>query len=37
MFNEFNPAWDPEGNYLFYLSDREFAPQISAIEWNFGT
>jgi tricorn protease len=35
MFNEFNPAWDPQGNYLFYLSDHEFAPQISSIEFNF--
>ncbi|HWP44048.1 MAG TPA: S41 family peptidase, partial [Blastocatellia bacterium] len=35
MFNEYNPAWDPQGNYLFYLSDREFAPQISSIEFNF--
>jgi tricorn protease len=35
MFNAFNPAWDPQGDYLFYLSDREFAPQISSIEFNF--
>ncbi len=35
MFNEFNPAWDPQGNYLYYLSDREFAPQISSIEFNY--
>ncbi len=34
-FSEYNPSWDPEGNYLFYLSDREFAPQISSVEWNF--
>lgn len=34
-FNEFNPAWDPEGNYLYYLSDREFAPQIGSFEWNY--
>jgi tricorn protease len=35
LFNVQNPAWDPDGNYLFYLSDREFAPQISSIEFNF--
>jgi len=35
IFNEFNPAWDPEGNYLYYLSDREFAPQIGSFEWNY--
>jgi tricorn protease len=37
MFNSFNPVWDPQGNYLFFLSDREFAPQISQIEFNFAT
>ena len=34
LFNAENPAWDPDGNYLFYLSDREFAPQISTVEFN---
>src|SRR6185436_17296298 len=33
--NAGNPAWDPQGNYLYYLSDREFAPQISSIEFNY--
>jgi tricorn protease len=33
-FNEESPAWDPEGEFLFYLSDRDFAPQISA-EYNY--
>ncbi len=37
LFNAYTPAWDPEGNYLYYLSDREFAPQLSTIEWNFAT
>ena len=27
----------PRASYLYYLSDREFAPQISTIEWNFAT
>jgi tricorn protease len=31
---EYGPAWDPEGKYLYYLSDREYAPQLSQIEWN---
>jgi tricorn protease len=35
LFNSENPAWDPEGNYLYYTSEREFAPQISSVEWNF--
>jgi len=34
-FNEYAPAWDPEGNYLYYLSDRQFAPLLSTWEWNF--
>jgi tricorn protease len=36
-FGEFNPAWDPQGNYLFYLSVREFAPLISNAEFNYAT
>ncbi len=36
-FNSYNPAWDPQGNYLYFLSDREFAPQLSGIEFNFAT
>jgi tricorn protease len=36
-FNAYNPAWDPQGNYLYYLSDREFAPQLSNIEFNYAT
>jgi tricorn protease len=35
MFNAYGPTWDPSGNYLYYLSDREFAPQISSIEFNY--
>ncbi len=34
-FNSYNPAWDPQGNYLYFLSDREFAPQLSSIEFNY--
>jgi tricorn protease len=37
MFNSYNPAWDPQGNLLYFLSDREFAPQISNIEFNYAT
>ena len=35
LFNAGNPAWDPQGNYLYYLSDREYAPQISSIEFSY--
>jgi tricorn protease len=31
------PAWDPDGNYLYFVSNHDFAPQISTIEWNFAT
>jgi tricorn protease len=35
FFGEWSPAWDPSGDYLYYLSNREYAPQISNVEWNF--
>ncbi len=37
QFNAYSPAWDPKGDYLYYLSDREFAPQISTFEFNYAT
>ena len=37
LFNAENPAWDPDGQYLFFLSDRDYAPMISASEFNFAT
>jgi tricorn protease len=37
MFNSYNPAWDPQGNYLYFLADREFQPQISNVEFNYAT
>lgn len=37
MFHDFEPVWDPDGDYLYYFADREYAPQISSIEWNFAT
>ncbi|MBL8858467.1 MAG: PD40 domain-containing protein [Planctomycetes bacterium] len=35
LFNESEPVWDPSGDFLWYLSDREFAPQLMGLEWNF--
>ena len=35
LFHEWNPAWDPDGDYLYYLSDRQFAPQLGSFEWNY--
>ncbi len=37
LFNAESPAWDPDGKYLFFKSDREFAPQLSTVEFNFAT
>ena len=37
VFNEYNPAWDPAGNFIYYLSDRDFQPQISTVEFNYAT
>jgi tricorn protease len=36
-FNEYNPSWDPSGNFLYYLSDREYQPQLSTVEFNYAT
>lgn len=35
LFSEWGPAWDPDGNHLFFLSNRNFTPQVSNVEWNF--
>ena len=35
LFHEWNPAWDPAGDYLYYLSDRSFVPQLGSFEWNY--
>ena len=37
LFNADSPAWDPDGKYLYFMSDREFAPQLSTVEFNFAT
>ncbi len=33
--NAYRPAWDPKGDYLFYLADREFDPLIGSLEFNY--
>ncbi len=35
MFSEYQPSFSPDGEHLFFLGDREFAPQISQREWNY--
>ncbi|WP_181918237.1 MULTISPECIES: S41 family peptidase [unclassified Wenzhouxiangella] len=37
LFSEYQPAFSPDGDYLYFLADREFAPQISGREWNYAT
>jgi tricorn protease len=37
FFNSGDPAWDPQGNYLFFVSVHDFAPIISQIEFEFAT
>ena len=35
MFDSFEPSWDTDGNFLYFISVREFHPQLSRIEFNF--
>jgi len=37
LFSEYQPVFSPSGEHLFFLADREFAPQISSREWNYAT
>jgi tricorn protease len=37
MFNSFEPAWDPDGQYLYFLSDRDYAPQQTRKEANYAS
>jgi tricorn protease len=37
MFNEDSPAWHPGGDYLYFMANHEFQPQISQIEFDFAT
>jgi tricorn protease len=34
-FNEYSPSWGAGGEYLYFLADRQFAPQIGSFEWNY--
>ena len=34
-FNEAAPAFSPDGKFLYFLGAREWAPLISAVEFNF--
>ena len=35
FFNTYSPSFSPDGKHLYFLSAREFAPQIGAFEWNY--
>jgi len=37
FFNSRSPAWSPDGNLLYFLSDREFRPLLSGVEFEFAT
>jgi tricorn protease len=37
LFNAHSPAWAPNGELLYFLSDREYQPQLSTIEFDFAT
>jgi len=34
-FNQVSPVWSLDGHYLYYLGDREYAPQLGNWDWNF--
>ena len=34
MYHETSPAWDPQGNYLYYLAGRSYATQFDAFDFN---
>jgi tricorn protease len=36
-FNAHSPAWAPNGEVLYYLSEREYQPLLSTIEFDFAT
>ncbi len=37
FFNAQSPAWAPDGELLYFLSNREYQPLISSIEFEFAT
>jgi tricorn protease len=34
-FDSYSPSFSPDGQYLYFLGNREWTPQLSNIEWNF--
>ncbi|MDR3613176.1 MAG: S41 family peptidase [Candidatus Obscuribacterales bacterium] len=36
QFSDCKPAWDPEGNYIYFVSSRTFKPQWDAVKKDMG-
>ncbi len=34
-YNSYSPSFSSDGTYLFFVSDRDFNPVYSRVEWNF--
>jgi tricorn protease len=34
-FFEFQPAWDPQGKYLYYIAGRAYSPHFDNLDFNF--
>jgi len=35
FFNADSPSFSHDGKHLFFISNRQFAPQIGSLEWNY--
>ena len=35
LTNDWNPAWDPDGKYLYFLSDRHFNPSLGSFDFTY--
>jgi tricorn protease len=37
LFDSGDPAWDPDGNYLYYSAIHDFQPALSQVEFNYAS
>jgi tricorn protease len=37
MSDDWSPAWDPGGKYLYFFANHTYEPQLSTVEFNFAT
>lgn len=35
FYNTSSPVFSKNGKYLFFVSDRDFKPKVSSVEWNY--